>query len=87
MGRRARLLRRRRLEEAIEAAIAALDDMDGDADLEAQCEDEGGACEDEGAYDDREPEPSEACHWQDEGDQAVLRPHPFSMSPRLTPTL
>ncbi len=83
LGQRARFLRRRRLEAAIEAAIEALDALDGDADLELQCEDEGGACEDEGAQDDREPSPSEACHWQDEGDQTILRPHQFYMRSRL----
>jgi hypothetical protein len=46
------------------------------AELEEQCEDEGGACEDEGADSDREPDHEhEACHWQDEGDQTTLRPH------------
>jgi hypothetical protein len=39
---------RARLEAAVEAAIAALDALDGDPDLEAQCEDEGAQCEDEG---------------------------------------
>ena len=54
---------RRRLEEAldaalsvVEAAVALLDIMDGDADLEPACEDEGAQCEDEGAGDDREPD-------------------------------
>ncbi|UQV19068.1 hypothetical protein MU852_04175 [Brevundimonas albigilva] len=48
-------LRRVRLEAAIEAAIALLDQMDGDADREAVCEDEGGQCDDEGHDSDREP--------------------------------
>ena len=54
---------RRRLEEAldaalsvVEAAVSLLDVMDGDADLEPACEDEGAQCEDEGAGDDREPD-------------------------------
>lgn len=43
------------LEAAIEKAIALLDEVDGDVDLEDSfdrevcCEDEGGQCEDEGA--------------------------------------
>lgn len=41
--------RRLLLEALVEAAIAELDAMDGDADLEPQCEDEGAQCEDEGA--------------------------------------
>ena len=54
---------RRRLEEAldaalsvVEAAVALLDVMDGETDLEPACEDEGAQCEDEGAGDDREPD-------------------------------
>ena len=38
------------LEALIEAAIARLDDVDGDTDLEAVSEDEGAQCEDEGSY-------------------------------------
>lgn len=50
------------------------------ADLEEQCEDEGGGCEDEGADTDREPDHEhEACHWQDEGDQTALKPHGIHM--------
>ncbi len=37
-----------RLELAVERAIAALDALDGDPDLEEQCEDEGAQCEGEG---------------------------------------
>lgn len=46
-------------------------------DREEDCEDEGGACEDEGANSgDYEPDHDhESCHWQDEGDQATLVPH------------
>lgn len=64
---------RARLELAIERALEALDKLDGDADLEAQCEDEGaacedegGACEDEGGQDDREPDNFETCPWPDD---------------------
>lgn len=39
---------RHRLAMAIENAIAALDALGGDPDLEDQGEDEGGQCEDEG---------------------------------------
>lgn len=39
---------RRLLEEAIEAAVAILDAIDGDSDFENQCEDEGAQCDDEG---------------------------------------
>lgn len=81
LSRRAKIHRRRQLEEAIEAALAALDALDGDTDLEPQCEDEGAACEDEGAPDDREPEPFNTCHWQDEGDQTTLRPHAMFVHP------
>ena len=62
------------------------------ADLEEQCEggggddaceDEAGACEDEGADTDREPDHEhEACHWQDEGDQTCLKPHPVYLRSR-----
>ncbi|OXE37424.1 MAG: hypothetical protein CGW95_01615 [Phenylobacterium zucineum] len=56
MGRRAKAERRRRLEAAIEAALEALDALDGDSDFEPQCEDEGAQCEDEGTDTDREPD-------------------------------
>lgn len=36
------------LEAAIEQALLVLDLMDGDPDLEDQCEDEGAQCDDEG---------------------------------------
>ena len=36
-------------------------------------EDEGGACEDEGSFDDREWDLESLCNWQDEGDQTRLR--------------
>ena len=39
---------RRRMERAIERLIAALDALDGDPDLEPECEDEGAECNDEG---------------------------------------
>lgn len=41
---------------AIESLLALLDAMDGDADLEPACEDEGAQCDDEGADTDREPD-------------------------------
>ena len=44
--------RRAALERAIEQAIAALDALDGDADHELECEDEGGQCDDEGAVEE-----------------------------------
>ena len=46
--------RRRQLEDAVERALAALDALDGDADLEAECEDEGAQCDDEGSFSDYE---------------------------------
>ena len=72
---------------AVEAVVGDLDALDGDADLEdghdrePVCEDEGAQCDDEGAIEtdqntgDDEPDQGELCHWQDEGDQTVLRPH------------
>jgi hypothetical protein len=39
---------RRELEAAVERALALLDAIDGDPDLEHQCEDEGAQCDDEG---------------------------------------
>ena len=39
------------LEALVEAAIARLDELDGDVDLGPCCEDEGAQCEDEGSYD------------------------------------
>lgn len=56
LRRRSKANLRRQLEDAIEAALAALDALDGDPDLEPQCEDEGAQCDDEGADSDREPE-------------------------------
>ena len=54
---------RRQLEAALEAALSVveaamvlLDAMDGDAERETACEDEGAACEDEGSDTDREDE-------------------------------
>ena len=54
---------RRQLEAALEAALSVvgaalelLDAMDGDAEVEVDCEDEGAACEDEGFDADREPD-------------------------------
>jgi hypothetical protein len=47
--KRVKLVRlRRRLEFAIEYALDALDLLDGDADFETECEDEGAQCDDEG---------------------------------------
>ena len=40
----------------VEAALALIDAMDGDADLEPCWEDEGAACDDEGAESDRAPD-------------------------------
>lgn len=40
------------LEQLIEAAIARLDDLDGDPDVEITCEDEGAQCDDEGAIEE-----------------------------------
>ena len=45
---------RRALSDEIDRLIYLLDMIDGDTDLEPQCEDEGAQCEDEGAQDDRE---------------------------------
>ena len=39
------------LEALVEAALARLDELDGDVDLEPCCEDESAQCEDEGSYD------------------------------------
>ena len=36
-------------------------------------EDEGGACEGEGDYDEKEPDLDHMCNWQDEGDQTRLQ--------------
>ena len=73
--------------------IAELDEMEGDADFEEQCEDEGAACEDEGWDSDSEPDetggtgtggrPGDVlCNWQDEGDQTKLRHIPVTPSRR-----
>lgn len=105
---------RRRMEKAVESLLAALDIMDGDADLEPALgspevgygrrrrtagtldqrrwaagdlaaaaderedvsEDEGGACEDEGSFDEKEWDLDNLCNWQDEGDQTALRSLP-----------
>jgi hypothetical protein len=49
---------------------------------EAVSEDEGGACEDEGADADKEPDNEhELCNWQDEGDQTSLRHLPMIPPP------
>lgn len=66
-----RIALRASLEAAIQAAIDALDALDGDADLEPACEDEGAQCDDEGA-------PAvETCPWG-EGDQTELAPLAYS---------
>jgi len=66
-----RLALRAALEDAIQAAIDALDALDGDTDLEPACEDEGAQCDDEGA-------PAvETCPWG-EGDQSNLAPLAYS---------
>ncbi|WP_426031041.1 hypothetical protein [Caulobacter sp. DWP3-1-3b2] len=60
----------------MERLLAALDAMDGDTDLE-DSHDQEQVCEDEGAVTgDLEPDASDMCHWQDEGDQTVLRQMP-----------
>lgn len=53
------------LEQLIEAAIARLDDFDGDPDLEIQCEDEGAQCDDEGfeEVDVSDSEDDPRCGW------------------------
>lgn len=43
---------RRRLDAIAGAIVAFMDEIDGDPDLEEQCEDEGGQCDDEGMPDD-----------------------------------
>lgn len=50
---------RRQLADAVERALALLDALDGDPDLEDQCEDEGAQCDDEGVckYLDPDSEP------------------------------
>lgn len=75
--------RRRLMEDALERLLAAaegiiadLDMLDGDTELEPECEDEGAQCEDEGGQDDREPDYGDLCNWQDEGDQSTLRSRP-----------
>lgn len=102
-----------RLLGVVEAVLADLDALDGDADLEPSLgapipyasvsqvhwaaggdqderedvsEDEGGACEDEGGQDEREPENYYSCNWQDEGDQTRLRQLP-TYSARPAPRL
>lgn len=74
-----------RLLSAVDAVISDLDALDGDPDLEAVCEDEGGQCDDEGSDSEREPEGPATCHWQDEGDQTVLRPHSVYVRPDRRP--
>lgn len=44
---------RQAIESEIERLIAILDELDGDPDLEDECEDEGAQCDDEGAIDHR----------------------------------
>jgi hypothetical protein len=43
---------RRRLDAIAGAIVAFMDQIDGDPDIEEQCEDEGAQCEDEGERDD-----------------------------------
>lgn len=43
---------RRRLDAIAGAIVAFMDQLDGDSDLEEQCEDEGAQCEDEGEPND-----------------------------------
>ena len=43
---------RRRLDAIAGAIVAFMDQIDGDPDLEEQCEDEGAQCDDEGEHDD-----------------------------------
>ena len=43
---------RRRLDAIAGAIVAFMDEIDGDPDVEEQCEDEGAQCDDEGAPDD-----------------------------------
>jgi|LNFM01.1.fsa_nt_gb hypothetical protein len=61
------ILLRARASAAIERLIELLDAIDGDADFELMCEDEGGQCDDEGAVDSRDhPTEPGACdypHW------------------------
>lgn len=45
---------REQLELVVQAGIDALDDLDGDIDLEMACEDEAAQCDDEGVDTDRE---------------------------------
>ncbi len=63
---RAPLTTRAQLEAAVEAAIAALDALDGDPDLEEQCEDEGAQVDAE--QDDADKEP--ALGWPEARSQA-----------------
>ncbi|KRA62171.1 hypothetical protein ASD89_24115 [Caulobacter sp. Root656] len=72
---------RRRLEDIIERAIAMLDALDSDPDLE-DGHDREVCCEDEGWNDDREPDDNGLCTWQDEGSQATLRLLPSTPSRR-----
>ncbi|WP_374470310.1 hypothetical protein [Phenylobacterium sp.] len=65
------------LESLRDAMIEELDRLEGDADLELECEDEGAQCEDEGCDTDSEPDETggggySCCNWQDEGDQTKL---------------
>lgn len=55
---------RRRLEASIEAAIAALDALDGDPDLEDSFDQEA-ACEDDGFDSDSEPDHEGDRNWPD----------------------
>jgi len=68
---------RARLEASIEAAIAALDQLDGDPDLEDSFDREM-VCEDEGHESDREPDPAEFLPWPDgDVDQTNLFARPW----------
>ena len=54
-----------RLLDTVEAILADLDRLDGDADQDLGCEDEG--------FDaDTEAEEGDWCNWQEEGDQSRL---------------
>ncbi|AZS20068.1 hypothetical protein [Caulobacter sp. FWC26] len=68
---------RRRLEASIEAAIAALDALDGDSDLEDSFDQEA-ACEDDGFDADSEPDDFYICAWPDgEVDQTNVFARPW----------
>lgn len=71
---RNRLLRAN-AEAAIERLIALLDAIDGDADFEEQCEDEGAQCDDEGHDSDTELNGDEGDYSQCADDPAFLGWH------------